>query len=433
MSSTAIDTLIRAEIPADEPGVAVALLKAGEVLHCQGYGLANLEWNQPITPQTVFALGSLTKPFTATALMLLEQQGTLQLDAPIQTYLPDYSTGEHRVTVRHLLTHTSGIPNCVTRPIFWERQAHTATSVEEVIGFFKDLPFDFAPGERYSYSNSNYVLLGHMLERLTGLPYAEIIQQHIFGPLGMAHSYYLEPEPIIPQRASGYVPTDQGYEHAPPTTPAVKYAAGDLGATLEDLICWNEALREERLLDHATQQRMYTPVRLNDGHTENYGLGWAPGHYRQRHYICHAGGVPGFSVFFGRFLDEDVTIIILSNRGPYDGAGLASKIAQLTLDLPPLSHTPATLDPALLSKMVGSYSSVHGTVVIQEEERRLRFRREETSHPLMPMSQTSFYLADDEETEVYFENPNEQGTYGRIRMIEPFFWWTAERMANEAR
>jgi CubicO group peptidase (beta-lactamase class C family) len=430
MSSTAIDTLIRAEIPAYEPGLAVALLKTGQVAHCQGYGLANLEWNQPITSQTIFALGSLTKPFTATALMHLEQQGKLQLDAPIQTYLPEYPQGEHRVTVRHLLTHTSGIPNFVTRPIFWERQAQTAASIEEVIGFFKDLPFDFAPGERYSYSNSGYVLLGSMLERLTGLPYAEIIQQHIFGPLGMAHSYYLEPEPIIPQRASGYLPTDQGFQNAPHVSTVTKYAAGGLGSTLEDLILWDEALRTERLLDVTTQQRMYTPVQLNDGSTENYGLGWAPGHYRQHLYICHAGGIPGFSVFFGRFPAEDVTIILLSNRGGYDCARLASKITQLVFDLPPLARTPAALDAALVGKMVGVYSSVHGTVEIQQEEQWLLFLRDKVSHPLTPMSQTSFYLADDEETEIHFEQPVEQGVYGRIRMTEPFFWWTAERVAH---
>jgi len=430
MSNTELDALIYRWIPAHEPGVAIALLKAAQIVHCQGYGLANLEWQQPITPQTVFGLGSTTKPFTATAIMLLEQRGKLRLDEPIQTYLPEYATGEQRVTLRHLLTHTSGIPNFVTRPGFWEQHAHTAKSVEEVIALFKDLPFDFAPGAKYSYSNSGYVLLGLVLERLTDMPYAEAIRQFIFEPLGMTHSYYLEPEPIIPFRASGYQPTSQGYQHERDATPAVKYAAGGLGSTLEDMILWDAALREERLLDHATQACMYAPLQLADGHTENYGLGWGVGRYHQHAYTCHAGGVPGFSAFFGRFPDEAVTIIILSNRAGFDAARLAARMSQLVFDLPPLTRAPVSLDSALLSNMVGAYKSVFGTVEIKEDEQHLLYVTDEATHLLIPMSETSFYLADDEETEIHFENPNEQGSYNRLRVIEPFHWLTAERVAR---
>ncbi|HEY7356681.1 MAG TPA: serine hydrolase domain-containing protein, partial [Ktedonobacterales bacterium] len=334
MSSTEIDALIRRWIPEDEPGAAVALLKAGQIVHCQGYGLANLEWQQPITPRTVFGLGSLTKPFTATTLMLLEQQGKLRLDAPVQTYLPEYATGEQRVSLRHLLTHTSGIPNFVTRPEFWERHAYEAKTVEQVVALFKVLPFDFAPGTKYSYSNSGYVLLGQVLERLTDMPYAEAIRRLIFEPLGMTHSCYLEPEPIIPYRASGYERVNGQFQHARDATSAVKYAAGGLASTLEDLMLWDAALREERLLDHTAQARMYAPLELADGRSENYGLGWGIGRYRQHDYTCHAGGVPpGFSSFFGRFPADDVAIIILSNRAGFDAARLAGKISQLCFDL----------------------------------------------------------------------------------------------------
>ena len=331
MNSIELDTLIRRWIPEDEPGVAVAVLKEGQPLHCQGYGLANLEWQQPITPQTIFGLGSTTKPFTATAIMLLEQQGKLHLDTPIQTYLPEYPTGEHRVTLRHLLTHTSGIPNFVTQPGFWEQQAQMATSVDTVVALFKDLPFDFEPGMKYSYSNSGYILLGLVLEHLTDVSYAEVIRQFIFAPLGMTHSCYLEPEPITPLRASGYERKNGTFVHAPVISSAVKNAAGGLGSSLEDLAMWDASLREARLLDHATQARMAAPLHLADGRTENYGLGWGIGHYRQHEYVCHAGGIPGFSAFFGRFPEEAVTIILLSNRAGFDCAKLASKISQLVL------------------------------------------------------------------------------------------------------
>lgn len=323
MISTEIDALMYAQIGPYEPGVAVTLVKENHIIHCQGYGLANLEWEQPVTSRTVFGLGSLTKPFTAIAMMLLEKQGKLHLDDPIQTYLPDYPDSRYTVTLMHLLTHTAGLPNFVTQPEFWEKHAAVKTSVEEVIALFKDLPFDFEPGTRYSYSNSGYVLLGRILERLLDMSYADAIQQLIFKPLGMTHSYYLTPESIIPSRASGYAHTEQGYQHARFITAAVKYAAGGLGSTLEDLLLWDAALREERLLDRMTQDRMYTPVQLVDGHQENYGLGWGIGYYRQHHFICHAGGVPGFSSFFGCYTEEDVTIIVLSNRDGFDASELA--------------------------------------------------------------------------------------------------------------
>jgi CubicO group peptidase (beta-lactamase class C family) len=426
MISAQLDTLFHTQERTIRPGIAVAIIREGQITYCQGHGLANMEWEQPVTPHTVFGLGSTTKPFTATAIMLLEQQGKLCLDDTIQTYLPEYPTQEHRVTLRHLLTHTSGIPNFVTQPDFREQHAHTKNSVAEVIALFKDLPFDFAPGTRYSYSNSGYVLLGHILERLLDMSYSEVIQRLIFHPLGMTHSYYLTPEAIIPHRASGYIRTEQGYQHARFITPAVKHAAGGLASTLEDMILWDSALREERLLDHTTQARMYSPVCLVDGRTENYGFGWEIGHYRQHHYVCHAGGIPGYSAFFGRFPDDELTIILLSNRHALDVSALARKIAQIVLDLPPLARTPVALHLQTYRKMVGTYKNVFGMLEVKEEEQKLRLHWGKT-HTLVPMSETSFYFAEDEDVEVHFEHPNGQGIYERIRIARPFFWCTAEK------
>ncbi len=168
----------------------------------------------------------------------------------------------------------------------------------EVIAVFKDLPLEFEPGTRYSYSNSGYFLLGRILERLLQLSYRDVIQQRIFGPLAMTHSTCLDPEPIIPNRASGYDRAAGGYQHALYITATVMYAAGGLGSTLDDMLLWAGALREARLLDHHTQERMYTAVQLADGRAENYGFGWAFGHYRGHRAIWHAGGVPGYSTFF---------------------------------------------------------------------------------------------------------------------------------------
>ncbi|MBA3946222.1 MAG: beta-lactamase family protein [Herpetosiphonaceae bacterium] len=430
MLNLEIDTLIRTQVSAVGPGVAVAVIKADELIHCQGYGLANLEWNLPVTPQTFFGLGSLTKPFTATAIMLLEKQGKLHLADSIQTYLPDYPATRHKVTLRHLLTHTSGIPNFVTLPDFWQRYAAADQSVDELIAVFKNLPLEFDPGTRYSYSNSGYMLLGRILERLVEMSYCDTIRQLVFAPLSMTHSTCLDPQSIIPYRTSGYTPTDAGYQHARFITANVMYAAGGLGSTLDDMVLWHAALRDGRLLDHPAQERMYTPTQMTDGHTENYGLGWAFGRYRQHRAIWHAGGVPGYSAFFGRFPDDDIALIILSNHAGFDGAGLARQIIHLLLDLLPLRHPAVVLAPSIFDHMLGTYHSVFGAVEVRAEDGTLLYLSDGETHPLTPISETGFRWIEDEDVEVHFEMGNDQGDYERIRVIWPFFWLTAERVAS---
>ena len=316
--------------------------------------------------------------------MLLERQGKLRLDDAIQTYLPEYPTHGHHVTLTHLLTHTSGISNFVTNRGFWEQPSLVAGSIDEVIALFKDLPFDFEPGTQYGYSNSGYVLLGHILERLLDMSYAE-----------------------------------------------VKHAAGGLGTTLEDMIRWDATLREQRLLDQGTLERMYAPVQLVDGRKENYGLGWVLGHYRGHDVLCHGGGVPGFSAFFGRFLADGVTIIVLSNQGDFNAFGLAGDISYLVLDGPSLTRTSISLDPEMSRKVIGTYRERLGALEVREEEQTLYLSDQTAHHRLVPMNETSFYWAEDEDVEVHFENPNEQGIYERLRVIWPFAWFTAERSEGE--
>lgn len=205
------------------------------------------------------------------------------------------------------------------------------------------------------------------------------------------------------------------------------YSAGGLGSTLEDFIRWDAALRKERFLDCATQERMYTPVQLVDGRTENYGLGWALNPYRRQHVVCHAGGVPGYSAFYGRFLDYDTTFIVLSNIGGFDGAGLVRKLSHEVLDLPELVHTPMTLDPALPAKIGGTYQSIHGSVQISPDAQTITLSGSQTYH-LVPTAKDCFYCAEDEDIEISFEQADECG-YRRVRIVQPFFWFTADKTA----
>lgn len=276
--------MVQAQSDPDGPGVAVAVVKDGRVLHCQGYGLANLEWKQPITPDTIFRLASLSKPLTATAVMLLEMQGKLALDAPIATYLPHYPTRGQNISLIHLLTHTSGIKNYLA-PVGPFAHLHNLDKTpDELIALFQDLPLDFEPGTQYRYSNSGYCLLGKIIEIASGMSYEAFIQAHLFHPIGMRHSYYMHNEPIIPHRASGYVKTVHSYQHAPYMSMTFPYAAGALGSNLKDLIRWDAALREELLLDHKTQSRMYSPLTLTNGRRGNYGLGWRLAHLSETQF-----------------------------------------------------------------------------------------------------------------------------------------------------
>src|SRR5579863_4863499 len=199
-----IDQIVSQEIDLQGPGVAIAVVKDGKPMHSKGYGVANLEWNCPIRPDTVFRLASITKQFTATAIMLLERQGKLHLDDPVTTYLPDYPTHDRTITITHLLNHISGIKSYTSLDNFMADISKKDVSPSDLLAYFKDLPPEFEPGTRFLYNNSGYHLLGLIIEKIAEMSYEQFIQQHIFQPLDMHHSYYMHNETIIPQRASGY-------------------------------------------------------------------------------------------------------------------------------------------------------------------------------------------------------------------------------------
>ncbi len=189
----------------------MAVISDGETIYKSGYGFANLEWRQPITANTVFGLGSVTKPFTAQAVLLLEQRGKLRLDDEITHYLPNAPTHGREITIAQLLTHTSGIANFVTQPGFWPNIAREERTPAEVTALFASLALDFEPGENYSYRNSAYVLLGRLIETLSGMRYGDFIESAIFAPLGMIHSRYMDDLRIIPHRAARYLRDEDGW------------------------------------------------------------------------------------------------------------------------------------------------------------------------------------------------------------------------------
>lgn len=335
---SAIDSIIEASIDPQGPGLAVAVAQNGDCLHCKGYGLANMEWSTPVTTDTVFRLASLTKPFTATAILLLQQQEKLNISDPITSYFPDFPADWNSITIEHLLTHTSGIKNYNDLDGFIRIWSRADLSPRELTTLFADLPLECVPGSQFSYTNSNYVLLGLLIETLSGMSYDEFIRTHIFAPLGMNRSYYMLRGSIIPRRAAGYVRASQnnpyayrGYLHAPFRSVTTSYSSGGLGSTLEDLLIWDNALRANTLLDKELQKRITTPALLSNGQSSTYGLGWYIEDQLGHRVAYHPGDIEGFSTLMVRFLDLPITLILLANLSGWDLSSLAMKIGQSLL------------------------------------------------------------------------------------------------------
>jgi CubicO group peptidase (beta-lactamase class C family) len=426
-----VDVMAREQVDAAGPGAAVAVVLGGETVHRAGYGMASLEWGRPIAPDTVFGVGSLTKPFTATAILLLEREGRLRLDDEIDVYLPGYDTHGAAITLRHLLAHTSGVPNYVTQPGFFAERAPLQTPPPALRALFEPLPLDFAPGVAYRYSNSGYALLGTVIEAVSGMGYGDFVRERIFAPLGMEHSYYLRNEAIIPHRAEGYERAagereGGSYERAPYASATLAYAAGGLGSTLDDLITWDRALRERKLLDAATLERMWTPLRLNTGRTEGYGLGWGLSTYRGRRVVHHAGGVPGFSAFYGRFVEDDVSMLVLSNLGSFDAAGLARSITNRVLDLPEPRYVAVTVPREALERIAGTYRGLTERLEVQREGERL-VASDRLTGELVPLDERTFALAGSPDVTLRFEDERD-GRFHEARVVVPFYWFNATRV-----
>lgn len=420
-----LDHIIRALIGEQTPGIATAVIRDGVVIHAGGYGYANLEWSIPIGTDTVFRLASITKQFTATAIMLLVNAGELALDDPLITFLPEYPAAGHAVRVHHLLTHTSGIKSYTSMEGFFEKMSRHDMSLDELTAYFQNEPFDFAPGAKFSYNNSGYVLLGRIIEHVSGLSYAEFIQQRIFAPLGMCDSYYLSNEPVIPRRASGYERVGDTYHNAAFLSMALPHAAGSLGSTIDDLIRWDTALREHQLLDRATLERMYTPVTLNDGTTENYGFGWSIGNYYGHPLVHHSGGINGFRTHIARFPDSAVTVIVLGNAGDIDAELLARRISKWILEIPAVQRDFVQLDEQTIMQTTGTYTAENGQCEVKWENEQLKLTGP-SNYTLRATSPATFIAQQDDDVEVRFD-AEEDGKFKTITIVLPFFTWTGTR------
>lgn len=415
-----IDAIMNAEVKSDGPGAAIAVVKDGSVVHRAGYGLANVEWRVPIQPDTVFRLASITKQFTAVAIMILAEQGKLSVDDLITKFFPDYPTSGHYITIHHLLTHTSGIFS-YTSSLEALKNLLSDKTPQEICDGFCRVPFDFKPGARFLYNNSGYVLLGMIIEKLSGMSYADFIQKHIFDPLGMTKSYYLSSEPIVACRASGYDEGPNGIQNARYLSMTQPYSAGALGSTVDDLVLWDRGLTENRLISAETLAKMHVATKLDDGTPVDYGYGWSLGPYQGHRSYHHGGGIFGFSTYILRFPDDDLSIVVLSNYSSFDSTKLTAMIARRMLGLPEVKHKPFGLGMDALQKFKGSYKMEHYPDVIKVEVDAdgtvtLNFGQPER---IVPISRTEFYVPDNPERMIVFSN-EQDGLFTTMTLINPF-------------
>jgi CubicO group peptidase (beta-lactamase class C family) len=353
-----IDELLAKAYPFDEPGAAVLVKRGDKIILRKGYGLANVELGIPVDPETIFNVGSITKQFTAVAILRLVQEGKLALDDPVARFFPNPSPFLRQVTIEHLLTHTSGIKNYTALPDYgdWNRFDLKPAQILERL---RHEPLDFNPGERCSYNDSGFFLLGMIIEKLYGRRYQEVIQEKIFDRLGMKHSACDGSGRAIPHRAVGYVVGKQTRVRARYLSPTVAFAAGAAVSNVDDLARWNLSLNGAAcLLRRDLLDRMFTPYRLMNGRSIFYGYAWAINRYRGHVFVEHGGRFTGFDAHVLRVPDANILIIILSNsmdRVP--GPGYLARVVATYLLGNPFMPVIVRLAPEISQEYVGIYVS----------------------------------------------------------------------------
>ncbi len=402
-----MDSLLSNIYPADGPGASVLVVKDGKTIIRKAYGMGNIELNIPLRPDMVFRLGSITKQFTSAAIMKLVEQGKINLDDPMTKYLPDYPVHGYNITIENLLTHTSGIKSYTSLPEVMEQQINEDLTVQELTDTFKNQPMDFAPSTAYLYNNSGYSLLGAIIEKVSGKTYEEYIQEEIFTPLGMTHSYYGSFTKIIPNRVMGYHVTEDGVQNAEYISMRIPYSAGSLLSTVDDLQKWTDALYAGKVVSNESLQKMTTPYVLSNGKNagsdkedQGYGYALSVADLKGHRVVGHGGGINGFSTNLQRIEDEDLLVVILTNNasatiGP---STVTSQLFAIALDEPFVEPDEVKVKASLIKKYAGDYvyEKFGVTISISYADGKLYSQTMGGSKKqLRPSSKTDFFFQND--------------------------------------
>jgi CubicO group peptidase (beta-lactamase class C family) len=423
-----------ARVRRDHFSGSVLIARDGKVLFSKGYGMANLEHDVPNTPKTKFRLGSITKQFTAMAILILQERGKLKVEDRVKKYLPDAPKAWDEITIRHLLTHTSGIPNYTSYPDFLKTLPVRVT-LKELIGKFRDKPLDFKPGEDFRYSNSGYAVLGQVIETAAGQGYAAFLNEAIFAPLGMKDTGYDNATSIVKHRAEGYTRRlGVVLTHCDYVDMSIPHAAGALYSTVEDLLRWDQALYTEKLVPRKALEAMFSPVR------HYYGYGWLIDKKHGRTRYSHGGGIMGFVTMIERYPESKLLVVALSNleNSPVGAIGNdLSAIAMGDKYVIPREPKVAKIDPAVYDAYAGRYEAdVPGKgkeviTVARDGGRLVCQRKGNTKVALVPESDTSFYIKASDAEARFVKDPS--GKVASLVLVQDGEEVTARRLPEEAK
>jgi CubicO group peptidase (beta-lactamase class C family) len=340
-------------------GFAVKVVAKGTALLERGYGFTDLDRQQPMPANGIFRIGSITKQFTAAAILQLAEQGKLQLDEPLSRYLKEpYLKGTSqpiaRVTLRQLLQHTSGIPNYTNLPWFEGHRGEAATP-EEVVAAFADLPLEFEPGTRFAYSNSGYFLLGLVLEQVSGQRYIDDLRQHLFAPAGIVDTRYCPDAQDYPRAVPGYQRGPGKLMPAAAISMTIPFSAGGLCSTVADLVSWSQALVAGKIVQPETFAGMSSAATLPGGQHSPYGFGLFHGELEGHTRISHAGGIHGFVSDLAHYPDADLYIAVLVNTEGAVASTLSERLARIVLGIPEAEPRDLPLLEADVQPLLGTY------------------------------------------------------------------------------
>ena len=383
-----IDDYVKAEMQRQHiPGTSVAVLKDGKIIKAEGYGLANVELNVPARPETVYKIGSVSKQLIAAGIMILIQDGKLSLDDKISKFLEGTPDTWKEITVRHLLTHTSGLVR--------EAPGFDPLKIQDdadVIKTAYPLPLRFAPGEKWEYCNVGYFSLAEIIRKVSGKPWGDYLNERLFLPLEMNSTRTTTMTEIIQNRASGYVWRNNKLENA-----GIYLALRPSGAffsSVLDLAKWDAALYADKILKSSVRDQMWSPVKLNNGATHQYGFGWELSTVGGHKLVHHGGSLPGFRAQIARFLDDKLTVVVLTNGDNANPNSIALGIAAFYIPGLIPERTVAKIDPKILDAYTGQYQHPAVVFTVTREGDKLRLQQGSNSEKqdLLPESATNFFM-----------------------------------------
>ena len=404
-----VDDYVKAEMQRQHvPAVSLAVIKDGKIIKAEGYGFANVELNVPARPETVYKIGSVSKQFIASGIMLLIQEGRVSLDDNISKFLEGTPDTWKPITVRHLLTHTSGLVR--EAPGFDPLKIQNDA---DVIKTAYPLPLRFAPGEKWEYCNVGYFTLAEIIRKVTGKPWGDYLNERLYLPLEMNSTRTTTMTALVQNRANGYVWTDGKLQNA-----GIYFALRPSGAflsTVLDLARWDASLYTDQILKQSILSQMWMPVKLNSGATHPYGFGWELSSVGGHKLVHHGGSLPGFRAQFSRFVDDKLSVVVLTNGDNADPNLIALGVAALYIPGLIPERRVAKIDPKILDAYTGQYQlnpSVVFTITREGDKLLLQQGSNPEKRDLLPESASNFFANENRRlTYSFFKDEKEQVAY----------------------